>query len=72
MLERLGFEKVAQRSGSSHEKYRHQCFIGRCRNVTLDCHHAPFSDSLVKLMSTQMGLSSREFLQACFDDWKPV
>ena len=73
LLIRLGFVKQPQKSGTSHEKYRHDCFRGQQRNVSVDCPKDPFGVILVKYMSEQAGLSKEEFYQGCSDSkWLPA
>jgi hypothetical protein len=40
---------------------------GKLYKVTVDCPKAPFSETLVKSMAAQAGVSKKVFLQYCFD-----
>jgi predicted RNA binding protein YcfA (HicA-like mRNA interferase family) len=61
LLKLLGFE--LKRQIGSHEHY--QMFArGKTRTVTVDCPKAPFSQDLIKSMSSQAGLTKAEFYDA--------
>jgi hypothetical protein len=40
---------------------------GKLYKVTVDCPKAPFSETLVKSMAAQAGVSKKVFLQYCFN-----
>ena len=67
-LKNMGFRGEKQK-GTSHEHYKKE--VGdMLYKVTVDCPNAPFSNDLVKSMSSQAGVSKRVFLQYCNDKKK--
>ncbi|MCC5824699.1 type II toxin-antitoxin system HicA family toxin [Alkalimonas sp.] len=64
-LERAGFAFVHQKG--SHEKWAKTDKNGKRYVVTVDCPKAPFSDTLVKSMAAQAGMSKRELLKLCHE-----
>ena len=64
LLANLGFYRVKTNKGS-HEKWRHDCFNGQQRNVTVDCPDAPFDDFLMGSMARQAGCPKRQFWKCC-------
>lgn len=61
ILSNLGFRY--RNSEGSHENWiKEEC--GRRWKVTVDCPKQPFTDFLIKSMSSQAGVSVREFYQA--------
>ncbi|WP_417216524.1 type II toxin-antitoxin system HicA family toxin [Alcanivorax sp.] len=64
-LKSLGFYQLPQRTGTSHEKFRHDCFKGERRTVTVDCPKQPFGHDLLASMAHQAGLSKKDFWRLC-------
>ena len=61
----MGFEPQKQ-DGTSNEHWK-KIVNGKLYKVTVDCPKAPFSETLVKSMAAQAGVSKKVFLQYCFD-----
>jgi predicted RNA binding protein YcfA (HicA-like mRNA interferase family) len=59
VLVKLGFKPRPQ-SGTSHENWD-GIYNGQRRLVTVDAHHAPFTDKLLGYMLKQLGVSKKEF-----------
>lgn len=64
-LKNMGFETQKQ-DGTSHQHWK-KVVNGKLYKVTVDCPKAPFSETLVKSMAAQAGVSKKVFLQYCFD-----
>jgi len=64
-LKNMGFEPQKQ-DRTSHEHWK-KVVKGKLYKVTVDCPKAPFSETLVKSMAAQAGVSKKIFLQYCFD-----
>jgi len=62
ILSSLGFSPRPQK-GTSHEQWV-KTENGKFFKVTVDCPKAPFSQDLIKSMSTQAGVSKKEFYSA--------
>jgi predicted RNA binding protein YcfA (HicA-like mRNA interferase family) len=61
ILKNLGFSFVVQRG--SHEKWQ-KTVNGKLFSVTVDCPHAPFSQTLITSMASQAGVSKKQFYEA--------
>lgn len=62
-LKALGFTLRPQKS-TSHTQWVGQV-KGKFRKVTVDEHHAPFSQDLIKAMARQAGISSKQLYEVC-------
>ena len=62
-LKRLGFMPTPIK-GTSHEHWK-KIKNGILYKVTVDCSKSPFSQDLIKSMSSQAGVSKKEFYKAC-------
>lgn len=62
-LKALGLTEQSQKS-TSHTQWT-GTVDGKYRKVTVDAHHSPFSDDLIKSMASQAGLSVKQFYEIC-------
>lgn len=62
ILTNLGFT-LRPKKGTSHEQWIGQ-IRGQFRKVTVDCPKAPFTPDLVKWMTSQAGVTKKEFYAA--------
>jgi hypothetical protein len=62
-LKNMGFIERKQQ-GTSHQHWD-KVVGGKLLKVTVDCPKAPFSDTLIKSMSSQAGVSKSTFLEYC-------
>lgn len=67
VLSRLGFTPRPQRSGTSHEQWV-GTVDGKFRKVTVDSHHAPFSQDLVTFMAKQAGVTKKRIYEIHFGE----
>jgi predicted RNA binding protein YcfA (HicA-like mRNA interferase family) len=65
-LKAAGFEEQPK-TGTSHVKWKR--YAGDTKYiVTVDAHHAPFSQQLIASMASQAGLSVKQFYELCSKD----
>jgi hypothetical protein len=65
VLEKLGFSKRPQKSGTTHEDWV-ATIDGRFYKVTVDCPKAPFSQDLISSMAKQAGVSKKKIYDIHF------
>jgi predicted RNA binding protein YcfA (HicA-like mRNA interferase family) len=65
ILQKLGFEARAPKSGTSHEQWVK--IEGGCLyKVTVDCPKAPFTRDLISSMARQAGVTKKRIYQIYF------